>query len=43
MTQRYGTLPQGMLEQRVELINSIAYPGLAMDHLMVADGVGEVA
>ncbi|WP_425986345.1 DUF6538 domain-containing protein [Ensifer sp. R-19] len=33
MTQRYGTLPQGMLNQRVELINSIAYPGLMLDHL----------
>lgn len=43
MTQRYGTLPQGMLEQRVELISSIAYPGLMIDHLKVADGVGEAA
>lgn len=43
MTQRYGTLPQGMLEQRVELINSIAYPGLVLDHLKVADGAGETA
>lgn len=34
MTQRYGTLPQGMLEQRVELINAIAYPGLDIDHLI---------
>ncbi|WP_416798076.1 DUF6538 domain-containing protein [Ciceribacter azotifigens] len=33
MTQRYGTLPQGMLEQRVELVNSISYPGLSLDHL----------
>ncbi len=32
MTQRYGTLPQGMLEQRVELVNSISYPGLSLDH-----------
>ncbi len=30
---RYGTLPQGMLEQRVEFINAIAYPGLKLDHL----------
>lgn len=37
MTQRYGTLPQGMLEQRVELINSISYPGLMIDHLKTAD------
>ncbi|MGP4669364.1 DUF6538 domain-containing protein [Agrobacterium pusense] len=33
MTQRYGTLPQGMLEQRVELVNAIAYPDLALSHL----------
>lgn len=33
MTQRYGTLPQGMLEQRVELVNAIAYPNLALSHL----------
>jgi integrase len=32
-TGRYGILPQGMLEQRVELVNAIAYPGLALDHL----------
>ncbi len=33
MTQRYGTIPQGMLEQRVELIGAIAYPGLVLDHM----------
>ncbi|RVE93513.1 site-specific integrase [Sinorhizobium meliloti] len=33
MTQRYGTLPQGMIEQRAELINAIAYPDLKLDHL----------
>lgn len=33
MTGRYGIMPQGMLEQRVELVNSIAYPGLKIDHL----------
>lgn len=33
MTGRYGVLPQGMLQQRVELVNSIAYPGLKIDHL----------
>lgn len=43
MTQRYGTLPQGMLEQRVELVNSISYPGLMIDHLKAADRVGEAA
>jgi integrase len=37
MTQRYGTLPQGMLEQRVELINAIAYPGLDLTHLEKID------
>lgn len=34
MTGRYGIMPQGMLEQRVELVNAIAYPGLNIDHLM---------
>ena len=34
MTGRYGTLPQGMLEHRVELVNSIGYPGLVLDHLV---------
>lgn len=33
MTGRYGIMPQGMLEQRVELVNAIAYPGLELDHL----------
>nr|WP_245582436.1 site-specific integrase [Neorhizobium lilium] len=33
ITQRHGTLPQGMLEQRVELVNSIGYPGLILLHL----------
>jgi integrase len=33
MTGRYGNLPQGIIEQRVELINAIAYPGLSLDHL----------
>ncbi|MCV3766483.1 site-specific integrase [Rhizobium sp. TRM95796] len=33
MTGRYGILPQGMLEQRVELINAIKYPDLKIDHL----------
>lgn len=32
-TGRYGIIPQGMLEQRVELVNSIAYPGLELKHL----------
>lgn len=33
MTGRYGMMPQGMLEQRVEYVNSIAYPGLDLMHL----------
>lgn len=33
MTGRYGRLPEGMLQQRVDLINSIDYPGLNIDHL----------
>ena len=33
MTGRYGIMPQGMIEQRVELVNAIAYPGLNLDHL----------
>ncbi|MER9763722.1 site-specific integrase [Mesorhizobium sp. M0138] len=33
MTGRYGIMPQGMLQQRIELVNSIAYPGLRLDHL----------
>lgn len=36
MTGRYGIMPQGMLQQRVDLINSIAYPGLDLSHLMPA-------
>ncbi|UXN61730.1 site-specific integrase [Phyllobacterium zundukense] len=34
MTQRYGVLPQGMLEQRAALIDSINYPQLNIEHLM---------
>jgi integrase len=34
MTGRYGQLPQGMLEQRVELVNAIKYPGLELGHLL---------
>lgn len=33
MTGRYGIMPQGMLEQRVKLIEAIQYPGLNLDHL----------
>lgn len=29
----YGILPQGTLNQRVELVNAIQYPGLSLDHL----------
>ncbi|UVC10193.1 tyrosine-type recombinase/integrase [Rhizobium sp. TH2] len=35
MTGRYGNLPQGMLDQRVELVNAIAYPELRLEHLRV--------
>ena len=34
MTGRYGIMPQGMLKQRVELVNAITYPGLKLDHLI---------
>ncbi|NEJ14166.1 tyrosine-type recombinase/integrase [Rhizobium leguminosarum] len=43
MTQRYGTLPQGMLEDRVKLVNSISYPGLILDHLRTADALEDAA
>ena len=33
MTGRYGIMPQGMLDQRVELVSAIAYPGLDLSHL----------
>lgn len=33
MTGRYGIMPQGMLQQRVDLVNAISYPGLELDHL----------
>lgn len=32
-TGRYGIMPQGMLQQRVELVEAIAYPGLSIEHL----------
>lgn len=34
MTQKYGVLPEGMLQQRVDLIDSVAYPGLKLDNLI---------
>lgn len=34
MTGRYGIMPQCMLEQRVELVNAIAYTGLKLNHLI---------
>ncbi|MBY0136888.1 MULTISPECIES: site-specific integrase [Paracoccus] len=34
MTGRYGIMPQGMLEQRVELVRAISYPGLDLSHLI---------
>lgn len=33
-TGQYGVLPQGMLRQRVEMIEKVAYPGLSLDHLV---------
>lgn len=38
MTGRYGIMPQGMLDQRVELVNAITYPGLSLDHLVPSSG-----
>ncbi|MGY4749813.1 DUF6538 domain-containing protein [Pannonibacter sp. Q-1] len=35
VTQGYGVLTQGMLDQRAELVNAIAYPGLDLEHLRV--------
>lgn len=34
ITRGYGVLTQGMLEQRAELVNAIAYPGLELGHLV---------
>ncbi|MDW9362495.1 tyrosine-type recombinase/integrase [Sinorhizobium meliloti] len=36
VTGGYGVLPQGMLKQRVELVNAVAYPGLELAHLHAA-------
>lgn len=33
MTGRYGMMPEGMLQQRVDLIESISYQGLDLSHL----------
>lgn len=33
MTGQYGIVPQGILQHRVELVNSISYPGLKIEHL----------
>lgn len=33
VTGGYGIMPQGILEQRVELVNSIRYPNLSLNHL----------
>ncbi|MCC6736528.1 MAG: site-specific integrase [Bauldia sp.] len=32
-TGQYGQLPQGMLRQRVEMIEAVSYPGLTLSHL----------
>lgn len=34
MTGRYGMMPEGMLQQRVDLIESISYQGLDLSHLI---------
>lgn len=34
VTKGYGVLTQGVLEQRAELVNAIAYPGLDLEHLV---------
>jgi hypothetical protein len=34
MTGRYGIMLQGMIKERVELVNAIAYPGLNLLHLI---------
>lgn len=34
MTGKYGIMPQGMLEKRIELVNAIAYSGFTIDHLI---------
>lgn len=33
MTEQYGSLPQGMLRQRIEMITRVAYAGLDLKHL----------
>lgn len=43
VTGGYGILPQGILEKRVELVNSISYPGLMLDYLKAANRAGEAA
>lgn len=40
MTGCYGQMPQGMLEERVKLINAVAYLGLDLDHLHHAERPG---
>lgn len=34
VTRGYGVLTQGVLEQRVELVNAISYPGLELEQLI---------
>jgi integrase len=33
MTGRYGSMPEGMLNKRVEMIGKVAFPGLDLSHL----------
>ena len=35
MTGKYGIMPQGMLQQRVELVNAIAYADLNLDRIVL--------
>ncbi|WP_201448961.1 hypothetical protein [Sinorhizobium medicae] len=41
VTGGYGVLPKGILEKRVELVNSISFPGLMLDHLKAAKRASE--
>lgn len=38
MTGQYGQLPQGMLRQRVEMIEKVTYSGLDIEHLKAKTG-----
>ena len=38
MTGKYGIMPQGILQDRVKLIEAINYPGLSLEHLYPNEG-----